>query len=151
MNRALFTGLTLALFMMIFSANAETNSTSNAIEIEPSDYGKFGLVPFVGPVSPEGTQETTLVFNKVMHGRDVSKVELLFFSSIKNLILSNEINYVCEKSKCFITFGIIPDYQYNLEFEFVYGDVSSQVAETKAVRYRIKDMGMLTGRFNRTH
>lgn len=140
--------LVLFFIPMLYLMSAYADS----IEISPSDYGKFGLTPFVGPISDDGTQEITLIFNQKIHAREISKVELLFFSSKKVLILANDTDFNCQKQKCFITFDIIPDYQYNIEFEFIYGEQAEVSAhESDSIRYRIKDIGLLTGRVNRKH
>ncbi len=152
MKGIIFVGIFIVTLFFSSILVAEKSVNTGSIEILPSDYGKFGLTPFVGPVSDEGTQETTLIFNQFIHGREVTKVELLFFSSKKNLILVNQNDFKCEREKCFITFDIIPDYQYNIEFEFVYGkDQPDTDQSMRAIRYRVKDIGLLTGRVNRKH
>jgi len=152
MGKIILVGFLCLLIPISTVVNAERIIHSNVIEVTPSEYGKYGITPFVGPVSGDGTQETTLVFDKSIQGRDLSQVKLLFFSSKKILILASDNKFECKNEKCFVTLGIIPDYQYNLEFELVY-DVNEVEEKSgfKPIRYRIKDIGMLTGRFNRTH
>ncbi len=150
MKNVLLVSLYTLAILFAGIVNADKRAETNIIEILPADYGKFGLTPIVGLVDDDGMQQTTLVFNKEIHGREISKVELLFYSSKKDLILGSEARYECKQEKCFTTISIIPDYQFNIEFEFIYGKAGIN-AESKEIRYRIKDIGMLTGRLNRKH
>ena len=136
----------LSLLLVSVVSSDERSNVDSSIEVLPEDYGKFGLTPFLGPMSDDSTRQTTLVFNKEIHGKQIAQVELLFFSSEKKLILASNNNFQCEEAKCFIEFGIIPDYQFNIEFEFVYGEEG----KGDILRYRIKDIGLLLGRLNNT-
>ena len=152
MKRILFVRLLLGLLIFTLDVSAEELVQNNRIEVVPANYGKYGITPFVGPVEADGTQETTLVFNKIMQNREVEQVKLLFFSSKKILILANENHFECKHEKCFVIFGITPDYQNNIEFELIYSQKTSEIKpKLMPIVYRIKEIGALTGRLNRRH
>lgn len=138
--------LLFILLVLASAAKAEVIRNPQTIDVLPADYGKFGITPFVGQISDNGTQQTTLIFNKSMQNKPVAKVVLYFFSNKKMLILKSEGSYECKSDKCFVVFDITPDYQNNIEIELIY---SQELAEGQQTSYRVKDIGLLTGRLNR--
>ncbi len=134
------------LLMFVLTANADVIREAKSIDIVPADYGKFGITPFVGRISDNGTQQTTVIFNQSMQNKPIAKVALHFFTSKKMLILKSDSDYECKSDKCFIVFDITPDYQNNVEIELIY---SQDLADDQQTSYTIKDLGLLTSRLNR--
>ena len=115
------------------------------IEVAPSQYGKYGITPLVGPSSRNSVQQITLIFNKTMQYKEIKSVVLQFFSTKRLLILSNESQFECDEDKCFIVIDITSDYQNNIEFKLIYDNQQSPEQRTT---YIVKDIGMLTGRLH---
>ena len=136
----------LLLLMLALSVNADMLPRNQIKEILPEDYGKFGITPFVGPLHEDGSQETTVIFNRTMYSQSIKEVALHFLSSKKILILKSNSDYECREDKCFVIFHIVPDYQNNIELELVYAGSGSDDIQNK---YIIKEIGLLTSRINR--
>ena len=134
------------IMFVAISVNAETLRNIRQIYVPPAEYGKYGITPIVGPISDQGVQQTTLVFNKNYGPGVVSQVKMYFYSSKKLLIMTTNNNFTCKETKCFMQYDITPDYQNNIEIELIYAHA---VYPDRLDKYRIKDIGSLTSHFNR--
>lgn len=132
------------MLAVAFNVNADI-PRHDLVEVTPSQYGKYGITPIVGPSSMNSVQQITLIFNKTMHYKEIKSVVLQFFSTKSLLILSNESQFECDEDKCFIVIDITSDYQNNIEFKLIYGN---QQSPEQITTYIVKHIGMLTGRLN---
>lgn len=136
----------LVLLLLSFGVEAEKLRNIVEIDVVPAKYGKYGITPIVGPITEQGVQQTTLVFNKEYGPGVISQAKIHFYSSKKLLILTSDNHYQCKQAKCFLEYDITPDYQNNIEIELIY---AHKKYPDRLTKYTIKDIGLLTNHFNR--
>ena len=134
--------------LLVLPIQASELRNSDIVEVMPAQYGKYGIAPILGPIAADGTQLITLIVKNNNGAGRLVAAQVRFYSSLRNLLLLNQVNHTCSESSnsCFIEIHVTPDYQNNIELELSYATLTDV---NRIIRYEIKELGSLTSHLNK--